>query len=704
MITIKINDVEVSVEEGVNAIEAAKKIGVAIPHFCYHPGLSLSGTCRMCYVEIKGVPKLQIGCNIPVKVGMEIYTESPAVIKERKAVLEFLLLNHPLDCPICDKGGECPLQDYTMAHGEGESRFEFQKMIRYKRRPLSDKIIFDPERCVLCLRCTRFTEEITGTNELWVKQRSDKKEITLFQNHPLNNDFQGNLADICPVGALTSTDFRFKARVWELEKTESVCNLCSVGCNITTWNRKNEVIRLTPRVNMEVNEWWMCDKGRYGYHYINSEERITRPHIRQNGELVPASWEEAIKRAADGLSEVMRNKGSSGLGGVCSPRCSNEDAYLFQKLMRGVLHTDNMDNGFHPSSRAQLAHIRNSDRAMGSLSAIDGAGTIIMLGEDLTEEHPVFSLRVRKAVSRSGTRLIIANSGATELDALATQQLNYKEGTGRVLLMGLIKALVKEPPVPARFKEIALGVKNLSLDEAAEETGVTAAEIRGAAKLFGGGGARAILFNYDVADDSLLDTFDFLSTIMGSGENTSILMLGSGGNLRGMEDLGVAPAWLPGYENVKAREKLKEFYPSAPLSGIGKRGRELLAGAVSGEVGGLYLVGVDPIEDNGAEEPLEKLDFLVVQDLFMTKTALKADVFLPAASFAEKPGSFTNALGLVQKFHRSFKPIGNSLEDWKIFARMAEALGTDFGYTGIRDIQEEINRLWEKLTGGRYIQ
>jgi NADH-quinone oxidoreductase subunit G len=706
MVTLKINDIEVTVEEGTNIIEAAREIGVQIPHFCYHPGLSLSGTCRLCYVEIKGVPKLQIGCNTPVKEGMEVYTEAPSVIEERKAILEFLLLNHPLDCPICDKGGECPLQDYTLAHGPGKSRFEFQKTTRYKRRPLSDKIIFDPERCVLCLRCTRFTEEITGTNELWVKNRGNRKEISLFENRPLRNNFQGNLPDICPVGALTSADFRFRARVWELYKTESICNMCSVGCNIITWNRKNEVMRLTPRTNMDVNEWWLCDKGRYGYHYINSEDRVTRPHIRENGRLTPVSWEEALKKAADGLLKVKQDKGASALGGVCSPRCSNEDAYLFQKLMRGVFQTDNIDNGFNSSKRTALDHIRSGGRNMTSLSDIDEAEVIIVFDENLIEDHPVLGLRIRKAVTRKKAKLITICSGPTELDLISTQKLNYSEGTGNALLMGLIKSLVKEPPVPARLKEVALKVKNLTLEKVARETEIPEKEISKAAELWGSAKNRVFLFNYQAADDALLDTLDFFSTIMGAERGQAyILLLGRGGNLRGLEDMGVAPGWLPGYPGADGEraEKLKEFYPSGIPRGKGMPGAELLSGAVSGEVAALYLVGVDPAGEIGAGEILEKLDFLVVQDLFITDTARKADVFLPAASFAEKMGSFTNASGTVQKFGRSFKPIGESREDWRIFGQLAAVTGCDFGYSGVSEVKNEINRMWEKLAGIPYI-
>jgi NADH-quinone oxidoreductase subunit G len=586
MVTLRINDVEITVEEGINLIQAAKEVGVDVPHFCYHPGLSLSGTCRMCYVEIKGVPKLQIGCNTPVKDGMEVYTESPAVIRERKAILEFFLLNHPLDCPICDKGGECPLQDYTMAHGPGDSRFEFEKKTIYKRRPLSDKIIFDPERCVLCLRCTRFTEEITGTNELWVKERGNRKEITLFDNRPLHNKFQGNLPDICPVGALTSRDFRFRARVWELEKTESICNLCSVGCNITVWNRKNEVMRLTPRLNLEVNQWWLCDKGRYGYHYINSEERTTRPHIREKGKMVPVSWEEALRKAAGGLSGVMREKGSAALGGICSPHCSNEDAYLFQKLMRSVLNTDNIDSGFAPSSRRSLVGLREGGRAMLSLSSVDDADTVLVLGEDLTEEHPVFSLRVRKAVTGNGARLITAHSAPTELDALSTQKLEYREGSSATLLMGIIKSMARDLPVPARFREVAGAVKGLQLMEAARETEISQESITRAAELIRSGKNRVIMFNYDSIDDACLDVLDYLSTILGGKEGVSILTLGRGGNLRGLEDMGVTPSWLPGYATGEGDSAgaLSEFYPSASPRGIGLSGGELLAGAASGEV------------------------------------------------------------------------------------------------------------------------
>ena len=319
---------EVVTTKGTTVIKAAADAGVAIPHYCYHEKLSIAGNCRMCLVEIEKMPKLQIACNTQVAEGMSVLTQSPKVLAVRKAVLEFLLINHPVDCPICDQAGECLLQDYYMEHDRQESRLEVGKIHDRKRTIFGPHVVFDGERCIKCTRCVRFCQEITKTDELAVVNRSDHSTIALFDDAVLDNPLSANVVDICPVGALTDRDFRFKVRVWYLDKTPSICPGCSTGCNIKVETYQNKIARFKPRQNEAVNSHWLCDEGRYCFHELAGGERLTTPMIRQEGGLVPTTWETALQAVVNGL------RGGQALAGILSGRNTNEEAYLFAKLLR----------------------------------------------------------------------------------------------------------------------------------------------------------------------------------------------------------------------------------------------------------------------------------------------------------------------------------------------------------------------------------
>ena len=327
-VKLTIDGREITTTRGSTVIQAAADEGIAIPHYCYHPKLSVPGNCRMCLVEIEKMPKLQIACNTKVNDGMAVKTQSLRVLEARKAVMEFLLINHPLDCPICDQAGECWLQDYYMQHNLKESRFDERKEHDRKRELFGPNVIFDAERCIKCTRCVRFLQEVTHTEELTVLNRGDDSTIALFPGKTLDNPLSANINDICPVGALTDRDFRFKVRVWNLENTPSVCPGCSTGCNITIGSYQNRIARFKPRINEEVNSHWICDEGRYCFHPLTDGERLTSPLIRQEGGLVPTDWETALKTALSGL------RTAAGLGGLISGRNTNEEAFLFVKLMK----------------------------------------------------------------------------------------------------------------------------------------------------------------------------------------------------------------------------------------------------------------------------------------------------------------------------------------------------------------------------------
>ena len=401
-VTITIDGREIETAKGKTVIQAAADAGVAIPHYCYHPKLTVAGNCRMCMVEIEKIPKLQIACNTQVNAGMAVQTHSPKVLAARRAVMEFLLINHPLDCPICDQAGECKLQDYYMSHDLAASRFAEGKEEQRKREKFGPHVLFDGERCIKCTRCVRFLQEVTHTEELTVVNRGDRSTISLFQERALDNPLSANVVDICPVGALTDRDFRFKVRAWFLNNTSSICPGCSTGCNITVGSYQNRVVRHKPRINEEVNNHWICDEGRYSFHARTDVERLTSPMVRGQGGLVPTDWESAIKALASGFSGVPS------LAGLLSGRNTNEEAFLFAQLMRKISQRVHLEVFYQERELSETEKVLKSPdrspnfrgaREMGldSNSGLDGLIQELLqgkfqgayvIGEDLVSQTP----------------------------------------------------------------------------------------------------------------------------------------------------------------------------------------------------------------------------------------------------------------------------------------------------------------------------
>lgn len=363
---IIIDGKEIEFKQGQTIIEAAKEHGIEIPHFCWHPKLSVSGNCRMCLVEVEKMPKLVIACATVASDGMVVHTASPKAIAARNAVMEFLLINHPLDCPICDEAGECKLQDYAYQHSIGESRFVEEKVHKDKRVKIGPRVMFDAERCISCSRCIRFCDEIAKDPELTFTKRGDRVTITTFPGEELDNPYSMNVVDICPVGALTNADFRFKARVWDMSHTNSICVGCARGCNIEIWVRNNEILRLTPRHNEDVNSYWMCDHGRLNtFKFVNAETRVDSPHIRKEGQLVRVSWDEAFAEAASRLKTFNKDQ----IAVIGSPYATCEDNYLVSKFARSVLGTNNIDFIRHIDYSFADDILRREDLTPNSLGA-----------------------------------------------------------------------------------------------------------------------------------------------------------------------------------------------------------------------------------------------------------------------------------------------------------------------------------------------
>jgi len=448
MPTLKINGVDVTTPGPATILEAARGVGIEIPHYCYHPGLSVVGQCRMCQVEVEKMPKLATACNTAAADGMIVTTNSPRVEKARRAVLEFYLLNHPLDCPVCDRGGECPLQNYTMQYGPGESRSVEEKVHRAKHTVLGPHVIFDAERCILCTRCVRFCHEIPRTGELGVFSRGDRSEINVFPGKALDNAYSGNVIDLCPVGALTSREYRFQSRPWDLVRhTESVCPLCSAGCNVILdvrhGQRGEELLRIRPRENQAVNRWWMCDEGRFGFEYLRDPARLRVALRREGGRQVEATSDDLVASVAAELRRILATFGEGAVGCVVSARHTTEELFLVRRCIRDILRTPHLDHRVRPVQReaadaSEDGLLRRTDKNANGRGARDleilpgpeGLDTrgmlmaalegrlkaLIVLEEDLVQELP--DLPVREALGKLEL-LVVTSLVANETTAPA---------------------------------------------------------------------------------------------------------------------------------------------------------------------------------------------------------------------------------------------------------------------------------------------
>jgi NADH-quinone oxidoreductase subunit G len=656
LVKLTIDGHQVEVPEGTLIVDAAKMFDIDIPVFCYHPKMEPVGMCRMCLVEIgrpmrdRGTgewmreedgsiklqygPKLETACTTPVGEGMDVVGTSDRVKAGRKDILEFLLTSHPLDCPICDKGGECPLQNLTMGFGPGVSRFIYDNKFQFpKHVPLGELIMLDRERCIQCARCTRFQDVIVDEPVIGFFQRGRALEIVTFSEPGFDSVFSGNTSDICPVGALTTTDFRFEARPWELKAAASICPHCPVGCNITFNTRREArargelvVKRVMPRQNEQVNEIWICDKGRFGYHFVQSQERLTTPLVRRGGELVPASWDEAVEAAAQGLQQA-----GQGLTALASGRIANEDAFNLRKLAEGlsgraILYTSMM--GGDLVSQVGVGEDTNFS-TMGPETAI------IVAGCDLQEEAPIWWLRVKQAADR-GAKLIVINPRQTKLDKHAVQVLRYPYGGEAAAVLSLVNALSAKRP---------------DLGENAPKAG-SRQEIEEAARLFAEAENGIVIYGNEgtglEASQALAQACaNLLITTNHTGRaNNGLIAAWPEGNTQGVWDMG--------------------FKPDPDL-----------ADAI-GENHALYIVAADPAGYSAAlRQRVEQAPFVVVQELFLTETARLADVVLPAAPFTEREGTFTNGERRVQRFYPAVPVRGQSLADFKITGRVASQLGLD---------------------------
>jgi NADH-quinone oxidoreductase subunit G len=644
-VTLTIDGREVTAVEGEMLHDAARRGDVEIPYFCYEPKLGDPvGACRMCLVEIEGIPKLQTSCSTPVRDGMVVHTRTEQVKHAQSAVVEFLLVNHPLDCPVCDKGGECPLQDITLGWGPGKSRVIDEKRHFKKPIELSPLVAIDRERCILCYRCVRFSQEISEDDQLQLLERGDRTFVGTFDDRPYVAPFHGNITDICPVGALTNYTYRFRARPWDVEEAGSVCTICPSQCNVSFTIRDEKVKRVITRDNAEVDDGWICDRGRYGFEMFDAEERIAGPRLKGGAE---AGWAEAIEAATAGLREA--GEATAAIVGDAS----NEEGYLVQRLLREALGSGDVDS--RPSrgpGREAIVRLSQPELA-AKVRDIDEADAILVLGTDPLHSSPILDLRVRKAIRRNGARLAVATERPTALDGGAEAIARYAPGAATHFLSELA---------------VAIGSDADNVATPLAET------LRDAGKV-------VVLWGERVARDGAAELLALAAALnLAEIDGSGLLEIPATTNARGLREVGCLPDAGPGLGATR------DAFPgsraaNAPL--VGRPTEEIRAALESGELKSLILFGADPLRDfpdtKAWEAALTACDHLVVFSMFENATTAKADVVFPLETHAEKDGTLTHPDGRLQRVRPSASRPGDIRPNVQVLANLSATLGHDTG-------------------------
>jgi NADH-quinone oxidoreductase subunit G len=682
-IKVTIDGREIDARAGELVIAAAERAGVYIPRFCWHPRMRAVAMCRMCLVNIdagRGMA-LTAACIVECSPNMVVDTQDPVVKKAQDGVLEFLLINHPLDCPVCDKGGECPLQDQTLHFGPGETRFVEEKRHFEKPIPVSDLVTLDRERCILCDRCTRFSKEVSGDPLIHFVARGNETEVNTFPGHPFASYFSGNTVQICPVGALTATPYRFKARPWDLEQVDSTCTSCALGCRVQVQSSQNALTRYLGVDSEPVNHSWLCDRGRFDFEAINSDERLVAPQVRKRGELVEASWGEALAEAATGIKDVIAKHGPGAVAVLGGARLANEDAYVWAKLAKSVIGTDSVD--------AQLGDGLPPEVVVGLPEAtIDeacSAAALIVLGPDVKEELPVLFLRLREAVVDSGLPVVELAPRSMSLTPLAAASLVYRPGASAHVMAALLGP--SEPSGDVGGVAVAsIAAARSVLARATEQTGTS-----------GRPGDIVVLLGRPSLAESGESVAAAASEVRRLLPEARFVVALRRGNARGAIDLGLAPGLLPGRVSLEAgRAWYTHAWGSVPAA-AGLDAVGILSGAAEGRIHAIVLLGADPLSDfpdrELARRALASIGVVVAVDTFLTDSAAMATVVLPAASYAERPGTTTNIEGRVTRLGQKVVARGTAWADWMIAVELAAAMGTDLGVERLEELADEIERL-----------
>ena len=652
-VTITVDGKQVTAPAGTLLIEACKAVGIEVPSFCYYPGLSLQAACRMCLVRIEKMPKLQTACTVPIADGMVVATDTDEVRQARKSMIELLLGNHPLDCPVCDAGGECELQDMTFKYGAAESRYMEGKLHKEEQQ-WSPVVFFDRPRCILCYRCVRVCGEGMDVSALGVQLRGSSSVIAPNEGDHLDCEECGMCIDICPVGALTSGAYRYKTRPWEMKHVGTICTHCGDGCKTTLGVRRSDtgmdIVRGDNRDKSGINGDFLCIKGRYAFDYFDHKDRLRQPLVRKDGKLTPTTWEEAIEHVGKRLREIRDSKGGQSIGVIGSNRTTNEENYLLQKFARTVLGTNNIDHHRTADFAGFARVIAGKENATATMRDVASAPAILLIGNDPTERHPLLAWNIRTNVRLHQTKLFVVNSQPIKLRRQATRFVQVPAGRE-----GKLVAFLNADDAAAGTLTGASG-SNDALKQLRDE-------LKAQKDL-------VIIFGSELQGADITALVKF-----GSAANAKFICLGDYANSRGAADMGLYPDLLPGYVALDGPHKYNEEWGSlSKTKGMGLQ--EMMQAAKGGKLAALYVVGSNPVVDYNFDPAALQNTFVVVQELFLTETAMLAEVVLPAASAYEKGGTFTNTCADLQLLKKA-GDITAIKSDFEIIVRVAERIGTE---------------------------
>jgi len=651
-VTLTVDGKKLTVPAGTLLIEACKSTGIEVPSFCYYPGLSLQGACRMCLVEVEKMPKLQTACTTPVAEGMVVTTESDKIKQARKSMLELLLANHPLDCPVCDAGGECELQDMTFKYGAAESKFMDMKNHRDEQQ-WSPVVYFDRPRCILCYRCIRVCGEGMDVWALGIQNRGSSSIIAPNKEDHLECEECGMCIDICPVGALTSGAYRYKTRPWEMKHTGTVCTHCADGCKTTLGARRSDtgmqIVRGDNRDKSGINGDFLCVKGRYAFDFAHSDERLRQPLIKRDGKFVPATWEQAFELIASKFKEILTADGPTAIGVIGSNHTSNEENYLLQKFARLTLGTNNIDHHRTADFPAFASALAAKADATASMRDVHNAPAILLIGNNPTEQHPLLAWQIRTNVRLHRSKLYVVNSYPIKLRRQATSFAQIAPGSegGFAQFLAGSDAAADGVVSPKLSREALVTLR----DTLKQESGLV------------------IIFGSELRGSDVKAMVDF-----GLARSAKFVCLGDYSNSRGAADMGLYPDMLPGYGPVASATKFHTDWldeiPAAP----GLNLLQMMDAAKNGELKALYVVGSNPIARYNIDPFALSKSFVIVQEMFLTETAKIADVVLPVANAYEKAGTVTNTCGDVQILKKAGDFAGVRT-DFECIVRIAATMG-----------------------------
>ena len=645
MVELQIDGKTVQVTEGSVVIQAAEQAGTFIPHFCYHKKLSIAANCRMCLVDIEKAPKPMPACATPVTQGMVVHTKSERAIKAQKSVMEFLLINHPLDCPICDQGGECQLQDLAVGYGGSASRYDEEKRVVFHKDVGPLISMEEMSRCIHCTRCVRFGQEIAGSMELGMSHRGEHSEIETFVGETVDSELSGNMIDICPVGALTSKPFRYQARTWELGRRKSISPHDATGANLIMQVKNHQVLRVVPFENEEVNECWIADRDRYSYEALNGPERLTQPMIKQGGEWQTVDWQVALEYVANGLNTIKADHGAAAIGCLASPHSTLEELYLSGKLLRG-LGSDHIDSRLRAADFHHDGHVRWLGTSLASLSQLQRAWVI---GSDVRKDQPLLALRLRHA-ARHGAQ-VHALTDTTPDWAMSLAQVQVLPPSDWLQAMADVASVVAQhtgivSPLPGNAQSpIAIAIASSLLS----------------------GERKAILLGNAVAHHAHCSALLTLANWIAKQTSATVGFLGEAANTVGAQVAGALPM---------------------------RGGLHTQAMLHSPQVKAMVLLNTEPADD--CAQAQEAVKSLATKDMVITLSPFKAnmdisDVLLPVSPFSETAGTFINTEGRAQSFHGVVRPLGETRPAWKVLRVLANMLGVSgFDYDTVEQIREDV--------------